>query len=98
MKQLPQVRRTEDGAVLEVPLPCRPGDPLPAPRDAQRALQRGAYRTSALALRKLTGHIGAAIELERMANALCSYPIEDDGETTVVTVMPERLAATSRSR
>lgn len=67
------------GAVLELPYPCE--------RDAKRALLRGAYRISALALRRETGHIGAAIALEQLADALRSYPIADDDEPTVVVHM-----------
>lgn len=65
--------------VLELPFPCA--------RDAKRALLRGAYRTAAQALRKQTGHLGAALALEQLADALRSYPVADDDETTVVNVM-----------
>lgn len=68
--------KNKDRVMLELPFPCE--------RDAKRALLRGAYRVAARALRGQTGHIGAALALEEMADRLCSYPVDDDGEETAI--------------
>ncbi len=64
--------------------------PFGTSADAKRALQRGAYRLAARALRERLGYPGAALALEALVEELRSphdHEVVDDGEDTVVLAL-----------